>query len=346
MRKKNYKAIAEALIGGMLTIVVILSILIGGNNIIKAIESNIILSVGLLIVAVIVGLAMVVIISKSVTMSVSKAINEIDLDNPLQYIDKVDFREIAPLLKKMNDQQIDIQSDKAEIEKTSLIRQEFTTNVSHELKTPLHSISGYAEILENGLVQAEDVPVFAGKIRFEGQRLAQLVEDIIELSKLDGGAQGEPFEKLDLYEVAEDVISSIQMTAKEVDVNIHLEGEKSEMMGIHYILHSIIYNLCDNAIKYNRQGGYIYVTVRQIGTSIKLVVSDTGIGIPEEDVDRVFERFFRVDKSRSKAVGGTGLGLSIVKHGARTHNATIDVKSTPGEGTTFTFMFPVNPANE
>lgn len=297
-----------------------------------------------LIVAIIVSLlvALVVVYTASgyLTKNIAEKINNINIDEPLNYIDDQNYKEIKPLLEKINKQRLESQRDKSEIEKTSLIRQEFTANVSHELKTPLHSISGYAELLENGLARPCDVKAFAGQIRTECKRLTELVEDIIELSKLDGGARGEAFSDLDLYKIADNVISSLSMTASEKGVNLHLEGENALMKGIPHILHSILYNLCDNAIKYNSQGGYVYVTVRPIGTSVQLVVSDTGIGIPKDDIDRIFERFYRVDKSRSQAASGTGLGLSIVKHGAKAHEATVDVKSTLGEGTTFTLMFP------
>ena len=183
MLKKNLKSISAAMLLGMLTVIILGCVLLGVDNIVNRVSANPRLALVLLLFAIVAAVMIIVISTKALTDSVSKTINEIDLDNPFLYLDNSDFKEIEPLLQKMTTQQLDIQSDKTEIEKTSLIRQEFTTNVSHELKTPLHSISGYAEILENGLVKDEDISNFAGKIRVECNRLTQLVEDIIELSK-------------------------------------------------------------------------------------------------------------------------------------------------------------------
>lgn len=230
--------------------------------------------------------------------------------------------------------------DVTEKERAEQMRREFTANVSHELKTPLHAISGYAELLQNGMVQREDLIPFAGKIYFEAQRMVQLVEDIISLSHLDEGADDMKQEEIDLYGLAKAVVLNLQPEAETAGIALGLSGESAVMRGIPQLLHSIVYNLCDNAIKYNRRGGKVDVIVRKEEASTLLLVRDTGIGIEPEHQERIFERFYRVDKSHSKQVGGTGLGLSIVKHAAQIHNARIELHSVKGEGTTVTVRFP------
>ena len=230
--------------------------------------------------------------------------------------------------------------DVTEKEKAEQIRREFTANVSHELKTPLQSISGCAELLSNGMVKPEDVPKFSHRIYSESQRLISLVEDIIGLSRLDEGAEDMQRTNVDLHKLAETAIDSLSNAAKEAGVALELCGDGAEVYGIPQLLGTIVYNLCDNAIKYNRRGGSVTVTTENGAGGVTLTVSDMGIGIPKDQQDRIFERFYRVDKSHSKDVGGTGLGLSIVKHAALLHNATVTVDSTPGAGTTFTVFFP------
>lgn len=230
--------------------------------------------------------------------------------------------------------------DVTEKEKAEQMRREFTANVSHELKTPLHVISGYAELLQNGLVGEADIIPFAQKIYGESQRMAKLVEDIITLSRLDEGAKDMPYEAVDLYELAQQAVHSLESEAHTAHVALQLVGTSAPLYGILPLLYSIIYNLCDNAIKYNRAGGKIVVEVKNEQTMIILIVSDTGIGIAKDQEDRIFERFYRVDKSRSKAVGGTGLGLSIVKHAVLIHKAKIEITSSLGQGTIVTVRFP------
>lgn len=230
----------------------------------------------------------------------------------------------------------------SEKEKSEEIRREFTANVSHELKTPLHSISGYAELLKNGMVKEDDVAPFSKKIYSEAQRMIQLIDDIINLSHLDEGADDMKRENVDLYTLAENAVSSVENEAQNANVTIELTGGTAVVNGISQLLFGMIYNLCDNAIKYNRPGGRVSVDVRSNSDSVILTVSDTGIGIPEEHRERVFERFYRVNKSHSKEVGGTGLGLSIVKHSAMIHNAKITLNSVLNEGTTITVVFPKN----
>ena len=218
-------------------------------------------------------------------------------------------------------------------------RREFTANVSHELKTPLQSILGSAELLKSGMVKQDDIPHFSGLIHTEAARLVTLVEDIIHLSQLDEGMVL-PQESVGLFEVAKNVTDTLSDTAAQKCVNVLVSGENICINGVRSFLYEMIFNLCDNAIKYNVEGGTVKIVVSNNVKGASITVKDTGIGIPPEYQSRVFERFFRVDKSRSKASGGTGLGLSIVKHIAQYHNATINLCSQVGEGTTITIVFP------
>ncbi len=230
--------------------------------------------------------------------------------------------------------------DITEKEKAEEARREFTANVSHELKTPLQNISGSAELLSNGLVKAEDVPKFAEQIFGESKRMITLVEDIIKLSHLDEGAEDMQRQSVDLYELADLTVRNLSPVAKAADVKLSLNGGKAVMEGIPQLLSGIIYNLCDNAIKYNRAGGSVNVDVKSTDEDVVLSISDTGIGIPPEAQDRIFERFYRVDKSRSKSVGGTGLGLSIVKHSVKLHGGEIELRSVVDKGTTMIITMP------
>ena len=227
-------------------------------------------------------------------------------------------------------------TEKAEAER---MRREFTANVSHELKTPLQTISGYAELIQNGIAKQEDVQPFSGKICAEAQRMMQLISDIISLSHLDEGMGDMHFEDTDLYSVSEAVVQDLQARAGMAGVALSLTGGPAPISGIPQLVHSIVFNLCDNAIKYNREGGHVTVDARGDGTGAVLTVSDDGIGIPPDQQDRIFERFYRVDKSRSKASGGTGLGLSIVKHAALVLGAEISLESNLGKGTVITVRF-------
>jgi two-component system phosphate regulon sensor histidine kinase PhoR len=230
--------------------------------------------------------------------------------------------------------------DVTEKEKSEQMRREFTANVSHELKTPLHTISGCAELLSNGMVKPEDITGFSTQIYTEAQRMIRLVEDIIRLSHLDEGATDMKREDVDLYALSEETIQILSQEADEAKIQMNLEGEKAVIYGIPQLLQGIIYNLCDNAIKYNREGGSVIVSVKNEEHQVQLSVVDTGIGIPVEHQERIFERFYRVDKSHSKEIGGTGLGLSIVKHAARLHDASINVHSVVDGGTTIVVSFP------
>lgn len=219
-------------------------------------------------------------------------------------------------------------------------RKEFTANVSHELKTPLQSIMGSAELLENGLVKADDVPKFIGRIRSEAARLVTLIEDIIRLSQLDESTDF-PLEDADIYEIAKDEAETLSLTAQKRNVTISVKGKSTVIHAPKQLLHEIIYNLCDNAIKYNKEGGSVDVSVEESDNNVILSVSDTGIGIPLDNQSRVFERFYRVDKSHSKETGGTGLGLSIVKHAVQYLNGKISLESTVGKGTKISVAFRV-----
>ena len=218
-------------------------------------------------------------------------------------------------------------------------RREFTANVSHELKTPLQSIMGSAELIENGLVAAQDMPRFVGHIRTEAARLVSLIEDIIRLSQLDAGGEL-PFEVCDLAEIARETTDSLADAAEQRKIRLTFSGEPLGLCSVKRLLAEICYNLCDNAIKYNREGGQVMVSVSRVGEEAVLAVKDTGIGIPPEHQSRIFERFYRVDKSHSKASGGTGLGLSIVKHAVAYHHGTIALKSEVGKGTEIAVRFP------
>lgn len=218
------------------------------------------------------------------------------------------------------------------------LRREFTANVSHELKTPLHLISGYSEMLASDVVAQKDVPQFAEKIHSESQRMIQLVEDIIKLSHLDESEEL-AMEPVNLYQISEEVLDSLSAKANERHINLHLLGEPAYITGNHALIHSLIYNLCDNAIIYNRDKGDVTVNVTSNKDNIVLTVQDTGVGIAKDEQERIFERFYRVDKSRSKNLGGTGLGLSIVKHAVNQHHADIKVESQLGLGTKMTVTF-------
>ena len=230
--------------------------------------------------------------------------------------------------------------DTTERAQAEQMKREFTANVSHELKTPLQSIMGSAELLENGLVKSEDQPRFIERIRSEAARLMALIEDIIRLSELDEGA-AVPMEAVDLFSVAKDAADTLQESANKKNVTLALEGESAPIQGAPRLIYEIAYNLCDNAIRYNRAGGHVRVRVQPENGYALLEVADDGIGIPEEHQRRVFERFYRVDKSHSRASGGTGLGLSIVKHAAALHHAEIALKSEVGKGTTIAVRFPM-----
>ena len=268
-------------------------------------------------------------LSKWQVSKLIEPINKLDLEHPLE---NDVYEELTPLLESMDKQN-------KEKEAIANMRKEFSANVSHELKTPLTSISGYAEIMMNGLVKPEDVRGFSERIYNEASRLIVLIEDIIRLSKLDEGGVEVEKEEVDLYALTREVCSRLAHKAEKHSVHVEVSGEPVSVMGIRQVLNEMIYNICENAIKYNKLGGKVDVWVGRTLKGVKVIVTDTGIGIPEDQQERIFERFYRVDKSHSKETGGTGLGLSIVKHGALLHNATIHVDSSLGKGTRMELTF-------
>ena len=232
--------------------------------------------------------------------------------------------------------------DVTDRESAERARREFTANVSHELKTPLQGILGSAELIENGLVKPEDVPRFVGHIRAETQRLMALIQDIIRLSQLDEG-ELPAFQPTDLYDAAREAVAAVARAAEERHVTVTLRGGSAVISGVPALLREVAGNLCDNAVKYNVDGGSVTVTVERDGGSAVLTVEDTGVGIAPEQQERIFERFYRVDKSHSKASGGTGLGLSIVKHAVQLHHGKIQLQSKLGQGTRIRVVFPAEP---
>ena len=264
-----------------------------------------------------------------------RPINALDLDDP----DPAIYPELAPLLERIQEQKLTIREEEAQREQ---LRREFSANVTHELKTPLTSISGFAELMAQGVVPAEKVQEFSGDIYKESQRMITLVDDILKLSKLDEGGGQPAWETVDLYQVARDVLDSLEAPAERQGVSLALSGTPAAVHGVWQLLSEMVFNLCDNAIKYNRPGGSVQVRTETLEGKAVLTVSDTGIGIPPEHQSRVFERFYRVDKSHSKEIGGTGLGLSIVKHGAQFHDGEVKLESQPGQGTRITLIFPAD----
>lgn len=230
--------------------------------------------------------------------------------------------------------------DVTEKERGETLRREFTSNVSHELKTPLTSIYGVSDMLASGLVKPEDVAGFAGTIKEEASRLISLIDDIIKLSRLDESTGPQQMETIDVFETARDAVNRLSVKAQSANVELSLSGEPSEIVGVQHILDEIIYNVCENAIKYNRPGGFVRISVRNDDDESLITVSDSGIGIPKADRERVFERFYRVDKSHSKEIGGTGLGLSIVKHGVMYLGGRVELESEEGKGTVVTVRLP------
>lgn len=292
----------------------------------------------LLILAAAVALSLL--LAYRISRSIIRPINAIDFEHPER--SRV-YRELHPLLERISHQNSIIAKQMDELrtehEAREKMRREFTANVSHELKTPLTSVSGFAEIMRNGMVKNEDLTRFAGYIYDETQRLISLVGDIIKLSQLDDNELPVEKVRLDLYDACEAVLATLKPSADARGVALELRGQHACIYGAEQIIDEIIYNLCDNAVKYNKENGKVTVSVDKRGNEVHLTVSDTGIGIPEADQPRVFERFYRVNKSQSKQMGGTGLGLSIVKHGAAYHNARIVLTSVPGEGTTVKILF-------
>ena len=287
---------------------------------------------GLLLIAI---LALAFFVVEKQTRRLIAPINELDLEHPLE---NVAYEELRPLLNRVDEQNVQIAKQVEELKQAELVRKEFSANVSHELKTPLMSISGYAEIMRDGLVQPQDVPEFAGRIYDEASRLTSLVQDIIEVSKLDE-SRNMPLEEVDLYEMTQDICQTLMLPAKKKRVTVLMEGKSVTIQGVRHVLYEMLYNLVDNAIKYNKEGGYVKVLLAREKDGVRWSVEDNGIGIAKEEQERIFERFYRVDKSHSRKTGGTGLGLSIVKHGAALHHAKIVLNSEPGKGSKIVLRF-------
>lgn len=299
-----------------------------------------------ILVVLLIAIGLSLVLASSTAKHIVEPLNQIDLNAPERT--KI-YKEIRPLVDKIAEQHEELnrrisrlEVDVDEKTKEADFRREFTANVSHELKTPLTSISGFAEIIKNGFVKEEDIPRFAGRIYDEAQRLISLVVDILKLSQLDEKQVMAKKETLDLYTICEDIICYLERHAADMNVKVELKGEHVKLEAVEQILSEVVYNLCDNAIKYNKVGGKVVMTVGEKDGRPSLTVTDTGIGIPEEDLERIFERFFRVNKSHSKEIGGTGLGLSIVKHGAAFLGANITVESKLGVGTEITLTFDQN----
>ncbi len=290
-------------------------------------------NMALLLWILILMLLISVILSFRAARQIVKPINEMDLDNARA----TPYPELVPLVERIQEQSMTIRE---EADQQEQMRREFSANVSHELKTPLTSISGFAELMQQGLVPEEKIPEFSADIYRESQRLINLVDDIIRLSKLDENAVPPDWEEVDLHDLSSDILDSLRPAAEKQNVSLRLTGEHLSVKGVRRLLGEMVYNLCDNAIKYNRPGGSVTVTVSSSGEGTLLKVADTGIGIPKDKQDRVFERFYRVDKSHSRELGGTGLGLSIVKHGAQFHGADIRLESALDAGTAITLIFP------
>ncbi|CCY59609.1 sensory box histidine kinase [Clostridium sp. CAG:632] len=287
-----------------------------------------------ILVVILIGIS--ILLSNLLTRSIIKPIEELarHLDAPQK---SSEYKELTPFVTT-------IQKQHEDIIKAARMRQDFTANVSHELKTPLTSISGYSELIENGMATEEDAKRFAGEIHKNAKRLLTLINDILRLSELDVSEENHvsvAYETVDLESVAKNCIHMLELNAQKQEVTVELDSEPCVIQANKQMMEELIYNLCDNAIRYNNRGGKVLVRVHEIDETgnVELVVKDNGIGIPKEHQDRIFERFYRVDKSRSKSTGGTGLGLAIVKHIVSQHRAEMTLESESGAGTTIRILF-------
>lgn len=284
--------------------------------------------IGVIAIAFIVAVVTANLLTKSIIRPIENIAEHMD---NLEHVDV--YKELVPFVNTIKNQHEDIL-------KSAMVRQEFTANVSHELKTPLTAISGYAELIENGMASEEDSRRFAAEIHRNAQRLLTQINDIIRLSQLDVSDEDEPFEEVNLYKLCQKSVEMLKVNAAKHDTSIFFEGVPCLVMGNKDMIEEIVYNLCDNAIRYNNKNGIVEVFVKPVEDKVVLTVRDTGIGIGKEHQERIFERYYRVDKSRSKSTGGTGLGLAIVKHIVAKHNASMQLTSEKGKGTTIEIMFP------
>lgn len=280
--------------------------------------------------------AVTFILVRKQTKDLIEPINTLNLEEPLK---DVAYEELRPLLGRVDQQNKQIAKQMEELKEAEAVRREFSANVSHELKTPLMSISGYAELMMNGMVPQDKMQDFSGRIYHESERLSNLVADIIQLSRLDEKNGETMFEPVDLGELGEDVINNLQNRAAKKKIRLEYAGAPAQIQGVRHVLYEMFYNLTDNAIRYTSEGGEVKVFVGKLNGKSYFRVEDNGIGIPENEQQRIFERFYRVDKSHSRETGGTGLGLSIVKHGAVLHHAKILLDSEPGRGTKMEILF-------
>lgn len=288
----------------------------------------------LVIGIVIVMFALCAVLSRFITAGLIAPIE--NMGKHMDNIESVEiYEELKPFVETINRQHRDIL-------KNATMRQDFTANVTHELKTPLTSISGYAELMENGLADEKMTVKFAGAIHKNADRLLTLINDIIRLSELDAMQTAPEFEDIDLYQLVLSTAQFLELTANRQNITVRTEGSSQLIHGNRQMIEELVYNICDNAIRYNRAGGYVEIGVQRDRRGVVLIVRDNGIGIPKEHQERIFERFYRVDKSRSKERGGTGLGLAIVKHIAQVHGAQVSVQSEPGKGTQIMVIFMLN----
>lgn len=299
---------------------------------VKSIQSLMASVIPVLVALCVILFFVCILLSGFLTKSIIKPIEQLaqNLDNPSSV---TTYRELTPVVDTIRKQHEDIL-------RSANMRQEFTANVSHELKTPLTSISGYSELIESGMATDKDVVRFASEIHKNSNRLLSLIDDIIRLSELDRISDEELFEDVDIYDIALNCVNMLDMAAKKSEVSVRIEGESAHIMANRQMMEELIYNLCDNAIRYNNKGGTVDVIVGEKDERVVVEVKDTGIGIPKEHQERIFERFYRVDRSRSKMTGGTGLGLAIVKHIVAIHpNAKLELESEPGKGTIISLLF-------
>ena len=297
------------------------------DNVLSIMSSTFPLLLGLAVVLFAVGALFSHLLTKSIVAPVEQMANDMDHLESIRV-----YKELRPFI-------ITIQKQHEDIRKNADMRQEFTANVSHELKTPLTSISGYSELIESGMATDEDVVRFAGEIHQNANRLLTLINDIIRLSELDVSTQEVVYEQLDLYAMAEKCVDMLQVNAENHDVTLQLSGKSAYVNANREMMNELLYNLCDNAIRYNKKGGRVDVSVEETDTEVVLSVKDTGIGISKEHQERIFERFYRVDRSRSKLTGGTGLGLAIVKHIVAQHHANLELESEKDAGTQIRVRF-------
>lgn len=284
-----------------------------------------------LLVVVLIAIGVSAVLATFLTQSLIRPIE--NMATHLDHLDEVEtYKEFEPIVAT-------IQQQHEDIIRNATMRQEFTANVSHELKTPLTAVRGYAELIEQGMTSEEDTKVFAGKIQKSSKRQLQLINDIMKLSELDASSIDEDFERIDLYELANEVVNGLEQSALEQNITLNITGVGGYIYGHRGMIEELVANLCVNAIRYSNQGGHVIVSVFSKDGEIKLQVADEGIGLKKEDQQRIFERFYRVDRSRSKERGGTGLGLAIVKHIVLKHHGTIEVESELGIGTIITVNF-------